>query len=692
MSNRSAKTKMTTLKAKHILTVLESLAKILGVLAVFTTPLAYVFNQRIAAFASLSIACIVGTAYAVWILGSRVSASSSAILGLADKKPRVYRFTLVQRRLAALAIIVQVSLLVSLAVVLIRESHRFETLQPATAGESLVVIFTLKRAEGVQDVTESIVNLLRQQLEGGPNAGIVASVSRWRVERSQRMLDPSDAREQGQKLGSLFVVSGSNDGSGLNLSIAITDPAFQIRNNAISDMGLRLDSSPISMSVAKDEIQSQLIPLAIFLKGVQLYVSGDFNGAAQHCGRVIDSSTNVLLKARAHYVRGICHVNLQALDQAENDYQSALNAGLDIPAVHWRRAELFLSLSRMPDVVNTEMETALKQSGYSAASYYICGVLTFESMLRIPYVYKEQPEDFARADDYLRVSFEKDPTQVTPVMTRLALHSRYSKFLGRDTEKEVTAILEEAIRHSPASAQLKLRLARVKLDFGHATEAVSLLEADMTNTDRPEEFMLGLGAAYEKTGDKVNAAKYFNMFLEKAPAREGMWWTRANVKAQIARIDGSGEQGLFEELSATEAAVRKRKFLDVSRAWVGKIWNKSFMGERSTEDLLLFFLTEADVIPRIRDRQSAVEVMHALLDDDNVRISNEDAPLWCDTGLWAGGFMVFSVSDTSNVEGVYLGPGSDGRVTTMKDSIIGTEFFYKCSRISMNRKLAFSGD
>jgi len=573
-----------------------------------------------------------------------------------------------------------------------KEKYPFERITPAKFGESVVVVFKIHGPEKSADITSSIANALRAELEPGSLVGPMALISNWRIEQSGKMLPIDQATNLGRRIGALFVITGDQDGRTLSLELALTDPNFLIQNEEISAVGIRLDASRISLSIPLDQIPTQIVPIAVFLKGIHLYIIRQFDKASNYFGRVIDHSVQKLLTARAYYLRGICRGKKSQWDSAQKDFESALRLGLDVPAVHWCLAELFLRTAKGFSSVEKEIEKALQLSGYSAQSYHAAGWIIFQAMLRIPYAFADMPEFFDKADEYLRVSIEKDPAQLMPILTRVSLHLQYGEFLGRKTLQDVTCFLSYAIDRGGDRPEIRLAMADVYLRYHQGGDAVTHLDRALKLGASPGMVRLRLAEAYEQSGDTQQAIRNLKLFLSEKTKIPCEWWFRAIAKQRIARLEGDSTALLFKTVPESTAIERRQAFMNIALSWVGKIWNKEFLGERSTESLLLYFLTEAGILPKIPDKESAKMVMNSMLDDKRVEIERNTTPIYCQKGLWSGNLIVVSSGEGGDVKVIYLDPSRDGKVVEMKEQVELLGFFFECRRIRTDMVIAFSGD
>jgi hypothetical protein len=324
----------------------------------------------------------------------------------------------------------------------------------------------------------------------------------------------------------------------------------------------------------------------------------------------------------------------------------------------------------------------------------VSGLLTLEQMLQIPYIFADMPEYFNKADDLLRVASEKEPLRQEPVLARARLHLQYGPVLERDTYNEVTAFLEDALVRMPESPELQLLLSRVKFENGHAAEATALLLKGVEGSERSGEFMIGLGRVHEASGNTNSALKYYTMFLGQPLGREGQWWERANTKVRIARLRGDSGASLFREVEAAQASLRRDRFMNGVKDWIGRTWNRDFFGERSTEDFLLHTLTQSGVMPKTTDRQSARTVFTALLDSSDVEIRSGRPPLWCQREMGSGAFLVVDSPDEHGLIGIALDSRPNGKVFQfdIDEDAAKLDFFHDCRSLRTDLEMAFSGD
>ncbi|MDH3892537.1 MAG: hypothetical protein OEV49_15840 [candidate division Zixibacteria bacterium] len=670
---------------------LDRTAKVVGILATLMAVVTYYFENTSAAAISLALACCMGIVYTTWMIVARIPGAKPVILG-AENITYVARFSPTIRLVAAIATGIQTVAIVAITTWLVSSQPYFEDIAPTAPGESLVVVFGIEGPANTADITTAVASTLQAELEYGPTGGVVALMSPWRIEQSRRALAISDATALGKELRALFVITGSHDGQTLNLKLALTEPSLLILDEDLTHIGVRLDGSPISLNIPVNALSAHLLPVAIFIKGIHLYISGDVAGAKDHFSEVIDRSEDARLTARTHYLRGICHYIHSDADQADQDYDRAVELGLELPAVHWRRAELFLNENTGFSVVEEELKTAIELSRNSSESYYIAGLLTFEAMLQIPYAFADMPEFFDRADDYLRVSMEKDPSSHRPVFMRVSLYARYGDFLDRNTLREVSAFLMQAIDQGGDHADLRLALANVHSAYGQGAAAIQHLEKALDLGASRAAVQSALADVYDMTGDTSRAIESIQLFLAERGDQAGDWWQRAVAKARLASFQGGKAIPLFKTLDEPTEKARREKFSNVAASWIGKVWNRDFLGERSTEDFLLYLLTESNIIPEIADRESAQRVMRSLLARDNVEISSESVPLWCERGLWSGTFLIVNSPDTSGIVGIYLEPGPDGRVLEIEDDVVGLDFFFECHQIRTDIEIGFHGD
>ena len=677
-----------------ILEFLNLVGKILALLAALTAALAYFLNKDLAALVALLVACLIGACYSIWVVVARSSPPPSLIVGDDPTPVSIPVFSRVARIVAATAAILQVAVLVVAFRQIISVSPILEKLQPAVPGESLIVVYALEGPGGQSDLALRIAARIREALENSPTTSLPAVMGDWRVERSRRRLTPDEALKAGRELGALLVVVGRQDGEIAHLDVAIAEESLVMPSAAVRGFGVGIEQTAMPLTGTIESISDDLVGLSLFVQGLHFYQRAGFAAATRAFSNAAKAFNSDLMRARAVYMRGVSWYALGDFQKARDDYKHALREGLDIPEVHWQLADLHMYAGDW-SLADRELKAALELSAYSSNAYYRCGMSAFLSRRDNPYVFADNRVFFKKADDYFRLAFETDPSNIGAVVARADLHRRFGKYLDRPTEIELPRFLKQALQANPKSAELHLLFSRVQFALGKTNEAKTLLlEGMRLDASRTPEFLLGLGMLHVMTGDSTTASKYLNEFLECDSNRDGIWWERAGARAQIARINGDANAKLLKQIDESEAAQRRHIVLQAIGEWEGRVWNRDFHGSRSTKDLLLFILTEARVIPRTTDRQSAQQVFGACLVELNPEQWLSGLPVWFATGLLSsGGFFGITCAEQGKYRGYYLEAKVNGKLATFDDPVENlADCQYTVFEIRMDRTIAFTGD
>lgn len=570
-----------------------------------------------------------------------------------------------------------------------------EIIPPSSNDESLVIIFQIQGPDNLQDVTGLIRNSLEAELKPGPNSSIIALTNKWRIEQSRKTRDIKKAVLIGEEAGSFFVITGEYRGGGLHLNIAVTDRSLSLEDEELARIGLRLDSSPIAINLPLDHLSSELVPVAVFLKGLQLYKSGDLQSAETHFSKVVDTTSQPMLKAQAHFLRGISNYLRHQYAGAKSDYNQALSLGLTLPAVYWRRAQVNFETEFRDE--EGDLETGIKLSRGSPQSYYVAGLFTLEAMIRMAKfsLYKELPDDFDKANDYLRVAIEKDPSKLAPIVTRVELYRQFAQALDRDPFEPIKSFVVAAIDQGGDRAELQFILANTNLGNGKFEDALKEFNRALDLGAPNWRIQLSKVSLYEGMKDLPKAIQSIENLLADPNDFPSRWWQRANAKAKIQSLRrGDLEYSPFTTLTFSEAAKRRDALQAAAIGWVGKTWNRDFHSSKSTKDFVLSLLTSTNIIAKVpeNDRPSAIEILRALLDkraDD--MITPEMTPAWCETGITKGSILVVQSGNSEIVKGLYLG-APEGLVVAQEQAKPGFGFQFVCHSIRTDRELQFSGD
>ena len=169
-----------------------------------------------------------------------------------------------------------------------------------------------------------------------------------------------------------------------------------------------------------------------------------------------------------------------------------------------------------------------------------------------------------------------------------------------------------------------------------------------------------MAQAYLNMEDTKNARAHLGIFLAAKGNEPNQWWLRAGARAQVASIDHAGSRvDLFENLPTEDALAHRESFSALALSWIDKTWNKDFLGHRSTEDFLLYVLTETGIIPKIPDRESAIAALHGMLGELVVAESGT-SPLLCRPDVGYGQLIIVEKMTHAAPTTIYVsvGPGT----------------------------------